>query len=29
MNTQNFYDRLRECYLGIKNTNDAKVFIMR
>lgn len=29
MTTQTFYDRLRECYLGIRNTNDAKVFIMR
>ena len=29
MTTQNFYDRLREAYLNIKNTNDAKVFMMR
>ena len=29
MNAQTFYDRLRECYLGIRNTNDAKVFVMR
>lgn len=29
MNTQIFYNRLRDCYLGIRNTNDAKVFVMR
>ena len=29
MSTQDFYDRLREAYLDIRNSNDAKVFVMR
>ena len=29
MTTQVFYDELRNCFLDIRNSNDAKVFVMR